>query len=657
MSTVQGYSLEFDVYPVQYSLPKEINFNTEEMSIIDSEVEDLLKKGAIAPSVEESDQFISNIFVVKKPNGKYRPIINLKELNNFVHYEHFKQEHFKVILDLVQENDYFCSVDLQDAYFSIPIHSEFQKFLKFYWRDSLYAFVCLPFGYSAAPRVFTKLLKPIYAWFRSQAIRCAYYIDDSLNMNCDRDLCLENAKIICDTLQSLGYVINEKKSSLVPSHKIVFFGYLLDSVLFMVFLTEEKIEKILSKANNLIHSELVIVRELASFIGSVINAFHAVLEAPLHYRQMERCKINGLGKNMNFDNKVFLSEGAKSEIRWWLENIRLKNGKRIRPQNISFTCQTDASKLGWACVDVSSGSVANGRWLICEQSFAINYLELLAVFNGIKALYDSFKSCHLQVFSDNVTAVAYINDMGGMSSPSLDSLAIDIWNWCLERSIFLSANYLKGSENVQADYFSRHFRSESAEWMLKKEIFDRICSQMFFPDIDLFASRLNCQLSRFVSWFPQPGAFRNDAFSFPWSNLKPYLFPPFSLVGRVINKLKDDKVKKAILIIPLWRTQFWFPLIMDLLISDPVRLPRHKDLMIMPQDSSTVCPMVHSTTFVALQLSADISRVEDYFQKLLPSSLVPGNKELVNSIPWHGKDGCFGVHRNVRIPLKQLKWR
>jgi hypothetical protein len=38
---------------------------------------------------------------------------------------------------------------------------------------------------------------------------------------------------------------------------------------------------------------------------------------------MERCKINGLGKNIDFDNKVFLSEDVKSEIRWWLENIPL----------------------------------------------------------------------------------------------------------------------------------------------------------------------------------------------------------------------------------------------------------------------------------------------------------------------------------------------
>ena len=182
----------------------------------------LLSKGAIIKSDNEVNQFISNIFVVKKPNNKFRPIINLKKLNKHVCYEHFKQEHFKVVLDLIQENDFFCSVDLKDAYFSIPVHTDFHKYLKFCWRTVLYAFVCLPFGYSAAPRLFTKLLKPIYAWFRSRNIRCSYYIDDSLNMNQNDKVCGENAHTICTTLESLGYTFNEKKSVLVPTQKIVF---------------------------------------------------------------------------------------------------------------------------------------------------------------------------------------------------------------------------------------------------------------------------------------------------------------------------------------------------------------------------------------------------------------------------------------------------
>lgn len=97
-------------------------------------------------------------------------------------YEHFKQETFSVILDLVQENDFMTSLDLKDAYFSISIHEDYQKYLKKIWEGQLYSFCCLPFGLSSAPRTFTKVLKPVFSWFR-QGFRCSYFIDDSLNMD------------------------------------------------------------------------------------------------------------------------------------------------------------------------------------------------------------------------------------------------------------------------------------------------------------------------------------------------------------------------------------------------------------------------------------------------------------------------------------------
>ena len=193
----------------------------------------------------------------------------------------------------------------------------------------LYQFVCLPFGLKSAPYVFTKLLKPVFSSFRQKGIRCSYYVDDSLNMNQSWSICNDNTMFIVHTLQNLGFLVNEKKSSLVPSQRIVFFGFILDSVLFKVFLTDEKIDKIMSKANHLLTCQTVTVRELASFIGSVVNAFDAVLEAPLHYRDMERNKIAGLGPSMCFDNSVQLWPSAKVEIQWWLKNLKQKNGKPI----------------------------------------------------------------------------------------------------------------------------------------------------------------------------------------------------------------------------------------------------------------------------------------------------------------------------------------
>ena len=85
LQTVAGCCIEFEKEPFQANIPNEIKFSDEQKKCVDFE------KGAIVQSEWEQNQFISNIFIVPKPNGRFRPIINLKYLNNFVSYEHFKQ--------------------------------------------------------------------------------------------------------------------------------------------------------------------------------------------------------------------------------------------------------------------------------------------------------------------------------------------------------------------------------------------------------------------------------------------------------------------------------------------------------------------------------------------------------------------------------------
>lgn len=101
--------------------------------------------------------------------------------------------------------------------------------------------------------------------------------------------------------------------------------------------------------------------------------------------------------------------------------------------------------------------------------------------------------------------------MGSMASLELDRLAAHIWHWCLEKNIFISAVDIV--DHVVADFYSRHF-SDSTEWMLKSDIFGRLCHHFFVPD--LFTSRINKQLDCIVSWYPKPVAVFTDAFSVSW---------------------------------------------------------------------------------------------------------------------------------------------
>lgn len=128
--------------------------------------------------------------------------------------------------------------------------------------------------------------------------------------------------------------------------------------------------------------------------------------------------------------------------------------------------------------------------------------------------------------------------------------------------------------------FTRKF-NDHTEWMLDQKIFNDIIARYGTPDIDLFASRLNHQLPRYVAWEPDPGAEAIDAFSIDWGGMFFYAFPPFCLVGRCLQKIMQD-FASGILVVPNWRTQPWFPLLFGVLTEPPMVVHRHKYLFIQP---------------------------------------------------------------------------
>ena len=119
----------------------------------------------------------------------------------------------------------------------------------------------------------------------------------------------------------------------------------------------------------------------------------------------------------------------------------------------------------------------------------------------------------------------------------INLLSRNIWEWRITRNLMLSAVHVSGIHNETADLNSRNF-NDRTEWSLHPTVFKWLSQATFDPDIDLFASRLNAKVPRFVSWSPDPSAFACDAFSLIWKEFNVYAFPPFSLISRVVVHLK-----------------------------------------------------------------------------------------------------------------------
>ena len=148
---------------------------------------------------------------LKKPDGGTRLNLNLKELNEFVKYEHFKMDGIKTIINMVTRNCFMVTMDLKDAYFSVAISRLFQKFLRFKQKDKLYCFTYFPNNLGSCPRKLTKLKKVPITTLHFENVPLTGYIDDLFTKGDIFSICEKNIRkamrLVCTTSQVLPYIL------------------------------------------------------------------------------------------------------------------------------------------------------------------------------------------------------------------------------------------------------------------------------------------------------------------------------------------------------------------------------------------------------------------------------------------------------------------
>ena len=234
LQIISGDCIEFlSDPPSQVSHPPN-SIPRNHITLVDREIKCLLDKGVIVPCDHEPGEFISPIFTVPKKDGNVRLILNLYHLNMFIKNSHFKMDTIHTILRLVTPNCWMVSLDLKDAYYSVKIHSDFHKYLKFTYHGSLYKYTVFPNGLSTCPRKFTKMMKPPLSHLRLLNHIISGYIDDFYLQGSTYQRCIINVIDSIKLLDDLGLVVHPEKSVLIPQQKITFLGFVIDSIKMIV---------------------------------------------------------------------------------------------------------------------------------------------------------------------------------------------------------------------------------------------------------------------------------------------------------------------------------------------------------------------------------------------------------------------------------------
>ncbi|KAL0153346.1 hypothetical protein M9458_051342 [Cirrhinus mrigala] len=184
----------------------------------------LLAKGAIetVPPAQSESGFCSHYFLVPKKDGGLRPILDLRRLNHTLMRWPFRMLMLKQILSQVRPGDWFCLLDLKDAYFHIQIAPHQRRFLRFTFEGVAYQYTVLPFGLSLAPRTFTKCMDMALSPLRQKEIRILNYLDDWLILAQLEDVLLSHRSFLLSHLDCLGLRVSFAKSVLSPSQRILF---------------------------------------------------------------------------------------------------------------------------------------------------------------------------------------------------------------------------------------------------------------------------------------------------------------------------------------------------------------------------------------------------------------------------------------------------
>ena len=134
------------------------------------------------------------------------------------------------------------SIDLEDAFYSVPLATHHQKYLNFF-ANEYPKFTCMPNEYGLVMTIFTKISKVPFSVLRMQGHTSVVYVDDSYLQGGSYESCLKNVNNTIIMLPSLGFTIHPEKSVLKPTQNLIYLGFIVNSKDITLTLTEDKKQK------------------------------------------------------------------------------------------------------------------------------------------------------------------------------------------------------------------------------------------------------------------------------------------------------------------------------------------------------------------------------------------------------------------------------
>lgn len=535
----------------------------EHEAFVDREHEANLAAGSYVKVERQQLKSICPIQVEKNPtSGKLRLCQDLRWINGHLPNVEFRMESLHTELgDVVKPGDKLITTDIEKAYYCLPMHPSAQPYLGWRWRDQHYMPTCLVFGLSTAPRIFTKIMRPMMAFMRSLGVRVLGMIDDYMWAERPEKMA-EVRQAVQQVLPGLGWKLNAK-CEWEPSDEVLMLGMLINTKEFVVKAPEKKIQaaranisKVLSVVREGWHPSLKSMQRVTGQLMSMLLALPAVR---VYTRGLYRCLAVAQGEleaarvhGLRPSYVVSLSEEAVEELCFWQKRLLTHNGLAIssRETQVEVLLWSDASDVGWGgeAVGVQVGSEAAsastatqlghqptgevstmlyGSLPRGEIASSSTRRELVGLLELVRtpAILSQVRGKRVKVFMDSIPALRNLINGGGPKH-NLTQAVREWTSFCEEHDIRPVYEWVPRAANWRADRASKLHAQQFT--FLSVAIEERIRSQLYALVGDRWRQRTN-----------------------HWLGRVPIFLPMFHQVDARVEMIRSS-LEEAIIVVPEW---------------------------------------------------------------------------------------------------------
>jgi len=252
-----GYELKLKSWP-EASFTKNNRSALDDPDFVWHELRRLVQLG-VMKEVEERPRVVNALSVVF--SNKKRLVWDVRELNELIDVEKLTLETLDDAAELLEENFYGATSDLEAGYFQVGLAEEQKTLLGCAFenpvtgRITYFVSNTMILGERSAVHSFTRLLKPVVKHARLLGWKGVVYVDDFEHIGRTKDDCVKCRQILKSVARQAGWLFSEAKEQ-EPSTCIRFLGYNLNTANMKFEVPEDKLELVLKKVIMLLEAKV-----------------------------------------------------------------------------------------------------------------------------------------------------------------------------------------------------------------------------------------------------------------------------------------------------------------------------------------------------------------------------------------------------------------